>query len=667
MDGFDKIEFSNKKEKSTPVARTKTGNANVRASLMDQKNSATSMSNRKKTKGLHFRWKWSRKSGIALLIVAIILVLSGIPAYATYKSGLDTYRHAKLLSAALKQQDINVASDEIAKTKASLITTQKDFRYLIPYKFVPLIGWYYSDAEHLMQAANYGLDTAATTVDAIKPYADILGLKGAGSFTGGPASNRLQTAVMAASKVTPQIDKIGASLVLVQKEMDQVDPNHYPTFIFGKKINATLTGLKQGVDDAATGITEAGPLVKALPALLGESEDKRYLLLFQNDKELRPTGGFITGYAIFRISKGIISVERSDDIYPLDDGIANKPAAPLPLQQYLKVYTLNLRDSNISPDFLESMKTFNSLYDRAPGREDVDGIVALDTDVLVKTIKILDDQVEAGGMTFTTKNDPRCDCPQVIYALEDNISRPVNYVKTARKSVIGALLSNIMTKALSSSPKVYWGPLFQTFIAETNQKHILFDLYDKDAQSGIEALNAAGQIKDYNGDYLHINEANLSGAKVNIFMQETVDSNYENKDGGIVKTVTINYKNPFPASDCNLERGGLCLNAEYRDWIRIYVPKGSTLIDSQGALSKLKTSEDLGKTVFEGLMTVRPQGVAKLTLSYKLPSNLSNMSPLPLLIQKQPGTPEFTYNILTNGNTRESFPLTTDVETKVKR
>jgi len=285
----------------------------------------------------------------------------------------------------------------------------------------------------------------------------------------------------------------------------------------------------------------------------------------------------------------------------------------------------------------------------------------------VKTIKILDDQVQAGGMTFTTKNDPRCDCPQVIYELENNISRPVNYVKTDRKSVIGELLQNILTKALSSSPKVYWGPLFQTFISESNQKHILFDLYDKDAQSGIEALNAAGQIKDYNGDYLHINEANLSGAKVNIFMQETVDSNYENKDGGIVKTVTINYKNPFPASDCNLERGGLCLNAEYRDWIRIYVPKGSTLIDNQGAIAKLKTSEDLGKTVFEGLMSVRPQGVATLTVSYKLPSNLSNMSPLPLLIQKQPGTPGFTYNILTNGNTRESFPLTSDVETKVKR
>lgn len=667
MGGFDKIEFTDNKPKSVPAKENNNGSFATKRSLRDQKNENFAMTNRRKSERSKFQLKWSRKGWIVALIILVLVVLSGIPAFATYKSGLETYRHAKLLSAALKNQDLVLASEEIVKTKASLIKTQKNFHYLVAYKFVPLIGWYYNDADHVMQAANYGLDAAATTVDAIKPYADVLGLKGAGSFTGGSAENRIQTAVMAASKVTPQIDKIGASLVLVQKEMDQVDPNHYPTLLFGKKIYTQLVGIKQGVDDAATGITQAEPLVKAIPSLLGESEDKKYLILFQNDKELRSTGGFITAYAIFRVEKGVIHIDRSDDIYTLDNAIGGKPAAPAPLQRYLKVYSLNLRDSNTSPDFIESMKQFNSLYDRAGGRTEVDGIIALDTDVLVKIIKILDDQVQAGGMTFTTKNDARCDCPQVIYELENNISRPVNYVKTDRKSIIGELLGNIMTKALSSSPKIYWGPLFQTLIAETSQKHILFYLYDKDAQSGIEALNAAGRIKSFDGDYLHINESNLSGAKVNIFMQEIVDSNYENKDGGIVKTVTIHYKNPYPASDCNLERGGLCLNAEYRDWIRVYVPKGSTLIEAQGTTGKLTTSEDLGKTVFEGLMTVRTQGVATLTVTYKLPANLSSRSPLPLMIQKQPGTPGFTYNIMTNGRTRESFPLLTDVETKVKR
>ena len=651
MAGFDKIEFGAEKV--------------VKTSMADQKDPVSPMVKQRKKVGL--KLKFHKKTTFTTLIVVIILlVLVAFPAFATYKSGLKTYRDIKLVSAALKTQDIALASEQIAKTKKDLQETQRNFHYLLPLKFIPLVNFYYNDVDHLMQAGVHGLDTATIAIDALKPYADILGLKGAGSFTGGSAEDRIRTAVMAASKITPQIDKIGESLVLVNKEMEKVDPNHYPAFIFGKNVKIQLSALKDGANAAATSIESAKPLVKALPALLGESEEKKYLVLFQNDKELRPTGGFITAFAIFRVEKGVIHIDRSDDIYKIDDSIYGKPTAPEPLQKYLKVYSLNLRDSNISPDFIESMKTFNSLYDKSSQKIKVDGIIALDTDVLVKTVKILDDQITAGGMTFNTKNDPRCDCPQIIYELENNISRPVNYVKTDRKSIIGELLNNIMVKALSSSPKVYWGPLFQTLISETGQKHVLFYLYDKDAQSGIEALNAAGRIKDFAGDYLHINEANLSGAKVNIFMQETVDSNYETKDGSVVKTVTIHYKNPHEASDCNLERGGLCLNAEYRDWIRIYVPKGSELISSQGATGKLTSSEDLGKTVFEGLMTVRPQGVGTLVVTYKLPANLTK-TPLPLLIQKQPGTPGFTYNIMVNGRTRETFKLDTDTETKIRR
>ncbi len=665
MDGFEKIEFNDKKPKPVTASVSKAGSLSAKSSLRDQKNGSFTMGNRRKSGGPKFKLKWSKKGGIALIVIFVLLVLSGIPAYATYSAGLETYKHAKLLSAALKKQDIALASEEITKTKESLVKTQKSFNYLVPYKFIPVIGWYYSDAQHLMAAGGHGLDTAATAVDALKPYADILGLKGEGSFSGGSAEERIRTAVMAASKITPQIDKIGASLALVNKEMEQVDPNHYPTILFGKQIFTQLTALKTTTAEITKGINEAEPLVKALPSLLGESEEKKYLILFQNDKELRPTGGFITAYAVFRVDKGVIHIDRSDDIYPLDDSISGKPAAPDALQTYLKVSRLNLRDSNLSPDFIESMDTFNSLYKRAGQRVEVDGIIALDTDVLVKTIKILDDQVSAGGMTFTTKNDERCDCPQVIYELENDISRPVNYVKTDRKGVIGELLNNIMTKALSSSPKLYWGPLVQTLIAETNEKHILFYLYDKEAQKGIEALNAAGRIKDVKGDYLHINETNFSGAKVNIFMKEEVDNSYTVKgDGTIEKTVTIRYKNPYPASDCNLERGGLCLNAEYKDWIRIYVPKGSELIDSEGSSVKMQTYEELGKTVFDGLVRVRPQGSGTFTITYKLPFKWEG-STLPVLIQKQPGQDGNPYKLIINGRTRESFDLLTDHETTV--
>jgi len=667
MSGFDKIEF---KDTAASGQKPKANNTRVKNTpdFANSQSVPTVMPKRKQKTNANFKFKFSKKLAIILGVIVLLIVLISIPASATYKSGIKTYREAKLIATAAKQQNVALASDEIARTQKLLDQTKKNFHFLLPLKIVPIVNWYYDDADHLLNAASDGLESGQIIATSLKPYADILGLKGTPGGAPTSASDKIKTAVLSLGKITPQIDKIEVSLNAMKKEVDQVDPNHYPTFLFGKTIKTQLASLKTFTDDSAIGITDAKPLIKTLPSLLGADKPKQYLMIFQNDKELRPTGGFITGYAVFKVDQGSISLQRSEDIYPLDDSIPNKPKAPAAILKYFPgVYQLNLRDSNISPDFMVSMKTFKSMYQQSDGDQNIDGIIAIDTNVLVSTIKILDNQVQAGGQTFTTDTDPHCNCPQVIYALENSISRPVNYVKTARKSLLGDLLSAIMTKALTSSPKKYWGPLFQTMITSSSRKDILYDLYDDQAQQGIEALNAAGQVKPFEGDYLYINETNFSGAKVNIFMQESVDNAYSvTGDGTITKTVTIHYKNPYPPSDCSLKSGGLCLNAEYRDWVRILAPKGSQLTSSTGSQVKMTQYDDLGKTFFEGFVTVQTQGFNTLTLNYTLPFKLKSGSPLPVLIQKQPGATNNQYNMMVNGNTVDTFTLTTDKTTQVK-
>lgn len=615
--------------------------------------------------------------GVFLGVIALFLLGSFftivLPVRKTYSSAMKTQVQAKIVYDSLKKQNIEAASIELQKTKEDLTETRNNLNQLAFTKYIPIAGGYYNDADHLVNAGFAGLDSAMMVVDSLKPYADVLGLKGQGSFVMGSAEQRIQTAILTMGKITPRIDAIAVSMEKAQKEIDAVDPNHYPVFLGLGKIGTQLKTAQTYADEGVTFVSQARPLIKVLPSLLGESQEKKYLVVFQNDKELRPTGGFITAFAVFKIDKGIISVDKSEDIYALDASIPNKPKAPAPILKYLpNVSVLNLRDSNLSPDFIDSMETFRSLYDRASQKVPVDGIIAIDTHVLVSVIKILDDKVEAGGLTFTTQNDSHCDCPQVIYALEDNISRPVNYIKSDRKGLLGQLLYAIMQKALKSAPKQYWGPLFQNFVAQTSEKHVLFDVFNKEAQEGIEALNAAGRIKEFDGDYLHINEANFAGGKSNLFVTEAVEQSYVTQsDGSIEKTITIHYKNPFPPSDCNLERGGLCLNAPLRDWVRVYVPKGSQLVSNKGSQVKMSTYDELGKTVFEGFLTIRTQSTVVLEVKYKLPFKPTNGS-LPLLIQKQPGTPGISsengnaYTIQVNGQKAFEFPLTTDKEVKIK-
>lgn len=650
MDGFEKIDLSepaqNPRKSRTPLE--------------------DSMTKRKK----FFFPKKTLLVFLAIFLVVLVpsLFLIILPVRDVYKSAMLTQAQGKIAWDAIKKQNVELASTELVKTKETLLITQKKLDGLAYLGLIPIVGSYYSDAQHLTKAGGYGIDAGLLVVNSIKPYADVLGFKGQGSFVMGSAEDRIRLAVSTLGKITPKIDEVAQLLLKARDEVDQVEPSHYPPILGGGKIRNQLEQLKSFTDQGVTFVDQARPLIKVLPELAGDSGEKKYLVLFQNDKELRPTGGFITAYAIFRVEHGVIHVDRSDDIYNLDNSIPNKPKVPAPIAKYFpKVTQLNLRDSNLSPDFIESMKTFRSLYDKAGKKVDVDGIIALDTHVLVSTIKILDDQVEAAGIIFTSKIDKRCDCPQVIYVLEDNISRPVNYVKTGRKDLLGALLYAIMQKALKSSPKLYWGPLFQDVLTQVERKHVLFYFFDKNAQVGMAALHGTGQILPFDGDYLHINQTNFGGNKANLYVDETVvlDTKTES-DGSLVSNLTINYKNPHAPSDCNLERGGLCLNADFRDWIRVYVPKGSVLIDSKGSEVKVTTGEDLGKTVFEGFLTVRPQGSATYTLQYKLPFKLKSGSPLPLLIQKQPGTTGNEYTIKVNGTAVQKFPLVTDKEIKLK-
>lgn len=645
--GFEKIELKNDIKKPTPA---------VSSSAIDARTS------RKFRPGKKFAGL-----GMGALIVIVLIVgflgFVGFKAATMYKDSQKIYTQAKAAADAVKKQNAVLARDELVKTREQIQSFQKETQSLAFLKLIPLLGGYYGDIQHVLDASIHGTNAAIITAESIIPYADVLGLKGNKSFVMGSAEDRIRLAVKTMGKVVPKIDDIDKELTLAKADMDQVDVSKYPNFwIFGK-MKAKIQEIKDIADQGVAAVTEGKPLIKVLPELLGEPASKKYMVLFQNDNELRPTGGFLTFYAIFRVDQGVIHIDNSSDIYKLDDSIPYHPTAPAIILKYLpKVPTLNIRDINLSPDFAVSMKDFRNMYEKSSMKTNIDGIIAIDTKFLVHIISILG-EVQAGGQTFTAKTDPACNCPQVVYQLELNTTKPVGYIRKNRKAIVGDLLYATMQKALSSSPKLYWGKLFQSALSDAAEKHILFALDNPDAQKGMEALNWAGRIKDYQGDYLHINDANFGGAKSNMYISQDVKMEYRvASDGTISKTVTISYRNPQPYSDCNLERGGLCLNAILRDFQRLYVPQGSTLDSVKGSEVKVETKKDLGKTYFESFFTVNPLGKASIIYNYKLPFKLKPGSALPLLIQKQPGTGTIPFEIDMNGRKIKSFDLTQDTE-----
>lgn len=599
-----------------------------------------------------------------LVIVMFLLVAVGIPVFMAYNDGKVAYKQALVLKDATKTQDLAKIKTAVVDTRKQLTKVKSDLNPIGWTKFIPFIGGYTKDAFAVLEAGDNGLQAGEVLVTSIEPYADILGLKGQGSFTGGTTEERLAKVVETLDKVTPQIDQVAERLKSVRKSLDTVDPNRYPETLSGKPVRSTIVSLKQAVDLSDDLLSQARPMVKKLPDLLGSKTPQKYMVLFQNDAELRPTGGFITAYAIFRVEKGKIHMETSDDIYKLDDTMTKHVAPPDPISRYLNVYGWRMRDSNFSPDFASSMKVFDDMYTTSTVKQNIQGIIAMDTNVLVKILDVIG-PVSAYGMNFTTAKVPQCDCPMIIYELEKYADEPKSYERGSRKDIIGVLLQTIMQKAMTAPKQIYAG-LFQTALDEARQKHILFYLHDSDAQMGIEALGFAGRIKTYDGDYLHVNDANLAGAKSNLFVVPSVKQDVTVASDGASSILTLEYKYPRQADNCSLERkGGLCLAGIYRDYLRVYLPKGVQVGDISGFENKSTTFTDLDHTVIDGFFTVVPQGMARITIKYRTPGDFLKNKEYKSLIQKQPGTDAIKYKVTVNGKLQE-FSLLEDKELSVK-
>jgi len=92
----------------------------------------------------------------------------------------------------------------------------------------------------------------------------------------------------------------------------------------------------------------------------------------QNDKEIRPTGGFMTNYATFKMTNGLLDSDfTSKDMYSIDleldkiDSYTDFPDPPAPYGDLLKVERWYARDMNFSPDFVTSMDQFMTYYNMA--------------------------------------------------------------------------------------------------------------------------------------------------------------------------------------------------------------------------------------------------------------------------------------------------------------
>jgi hypothetical protein len=640
--------------------------------------------------------------GVGIGLLLLLITLGGVGAYSyTVSMQLKDQAqaaefHARTALDQFKAQNLPATEVALADLKQSVTEIDTTYKKLAFAGFVPFANNYYADGTNGLIAAQAGVDAGIKAVTAITPYADVLGFVAEDEEEDpatATAENRVKLLLETLTIIMPTLDEINGDLTIASDALNKINPERYPESFGDIEVRAQLVAARETLDNAQTVLEDYRPIIEHLPAIAGSNvrssqadtesaeineedaaveveEDteaepaqaeggrKKYLVLFQNDNELRPTGGFLTAYSVIFVEDGVVTPEKSDDIYELDQRFNEQIPIPEALGRYLTTERyFNLRDMNISPDFKTSMDLFFENYQLVRGEPDnIDGIITVDTHVLTRLLETVGPVEIPGYGTFSAENDPRCDCPQIIYALSEIITRPTPYLREDRKGILAPLMQALLTKVYQS-PRTFMADLFEIGLESIEGRHVQTYFLNEDHQLAAEKINAAGELKSQTpeGDFIAIVNANLGGAKSNLFVDYSVEQTVDGPvDGRITKNVEITYKNPRKADNCNLEAGLLCLNSTLRDWTRIYLPEGSELISAQGFTTEpqeyVETYEGTNYEVIDGFFILEPMGLARLRLEYTVPyDSAANDDEYALTIWKQGGTNPIEHLIDVNG------------------
>lgn len=611
--------------------------------------------------------KYKKKRSLKKLFIRVVVVLAilflvlYLPLRGVYASAKNLSLAGKAFAFAAQNQNFDEMKTQTTNLKNAASSLEASLNFLFWARFVPFFGGYYADSKHFASALNYEMQAAEELMNYLEQYKSELGFNNQPI----PSQDRVAQVVKILDKANPKLPELEPFLKKAADEVKSIDVNIYPENLGKYGVRSIVDTAKNFIIGADYAVTKGKGALFLLPDALGNNSPKNYLIIFQNDKEIRGTGGFMTAYAFMRFDKGHISTTQSDDIYRLDERLlatCESKICPLtppePIVKYLPEVTgkarsaWSMRDSNLSPDVPTSMKDFERMYSLLGQGLPFDGIILIDSHVVEELIKITG-PVEVFGVKYSADADPRCNCPNVIYELE-NYAQIVQKGEQDRKAILGTLMQQILAKALSSSTEKL-PELVNAGVKLANAKDVLFYMHDSKLQKALAQLNWTGKVKDYKGDFLMVNDSNFAGGKSNLYVTQDVTLDIDiNRNGKVKNKLTLKYSNP--------QKYDSWLNSINRDYVRIYVPKGAKLISSKGSEVEVTTiSNELGKTVFEAFIQVRPQNSTTLSFEYELPGEFQGKE-YPILIQKQPGSKHFPYTIKVNGRTKEQFELSADKE-----
>ena len=410
-------------------------------------------------------------------------------------------------------------------------------------------------------------------------------------------------------------------------------------------------------------ITFASNTVNVWPDLLGYNGKKTYMILFQNNMELRPGGGFIGSYGILNLDKGKVSDFKIYDVYDADGQLKGHVEPPFAIRRYLASVHWYLRDSNFNVSYVDSAAQAANFLNIEKGQM-VNGVIGVDLS-FVKNI------LNAMGEVNVPEYNEKVNSENVFQLTETHAEKNFFPGSTQKKDFLRSLLVAMENK-ITAKKGISYLSLAKAIGDSISQKHILFAFDNSSIQNLFTVNGWSSSLWDdrksdpnVTNDFIGINEANLGINKDNYFIKRSVSQvvNIDDK-GNVEGNLMVAYK--------NTNTNGVWPGGIYKNYIRFILPLGASvtavkingqvqttvdaITDPQIYENKNFTPPDKlevekyvqeGKTIYGFLTIVPVNSLQTISIDYSLPQQVSVSSPeisYDLKVFKQPGTDEYPFD-----------------------
>jgi hypothetical protein len=379
------------------------------------------------------------------------------------------------------------------------------------------------------------------------------------------------------------------------------------------RIGKAVAAFQKNLPSLQASLGEADQLLPALPALLGINAPANYLVELLDSTELRPTGGFIGNYGFATLSEGRLSAANITDVYLLDNpfvAAGHTLSFPAAYSWFdLARRSWSFRDSNLDADFPTTARYAEQNYSREGGTIAVQGVMAITPAFIERALAITGPiSVPEYNEVVTAQN-----LIDRIHYYELGAGRQGGNVPSpdGRSSIdkrFTALLAERFLARIRQFPSSVLSQLLPMFVSSLRSKDLQIYFNSSPAENLLRLAQVDGTIQTPTGDSFFVVDTNIAVDKANQFITSTLDDRVSiDGDGNATHTTTIRY--------AWLTNGNVYGSALYRDYVRIYIPPGSTLQKQQGWQSR-GTSEAFGREVWAGFYTLSYGQTRTITLSW---------------------------------------------------